>query len=301
VEAAPGLRVLTRENMLALLQGRSMVGCEAECAVQAGRRLGADWVISGDVLRSGAALEMSLRLHETRSGRLAAGAQASGTSLEALDARIAGAAQQLVSVILGQPPPVSAPSPAPPPPPPSPPSSPANPNGPEVELRGLAIIADRDINFLTPPTADVPRSERVVGGGMLLGGAFRIAPFGFAGEVGLRAGLQLRAEVYRLTTATLVGTSPLQYSTQARVALATPVVFGIDINPGEVTSFGVAYAPEVFYDLAPTTVTFVAGRVEGHGDVARVGAGKVRLGVSYAARTGTVPAAATVGLGIAWQ
>jgi hypothetical protein len=172
----------------------------------------------------------------------------------------------------------------------------------EVELRAVAIVAERDIRFSGSPPANMQQSERVLGGGVLVGGAVRVAPFPSSQELGFRAGLQLRGEVYKLTTATVIGVAmPLQYSTEARVALALPVLVGIDVSPGAVTSFGVAYAPEVFYDVSPATATFVPGRFEAHGDIAALGAGRLRLAASYAGRAGNVPPAAIVGLGIAWQ
>src|SRR6266478_58581 len=67
-------RVISRENMLVMLQaqGKQLADCEGECEVETGRRIGADLVVSGEILRVGESLKASLRLHETRSGRLAA-------------------------------------------------------------------------------------------------------------------------------------------------------------------------------------------------------------------------------------
>src|SRR5204863_8468414 len=49
----PSLGVMTRENIMVLLQagGKTLADCEGECEVDTGRRLGADYVISGDMLK----------------------------------------------------------------------------------------------------------------------------------------------------------------------------------------------------------------------------------------------------------
>ena len=75
-------RVISRENMLVLLQaqGKQLADCEGECEVETGRRIGADLVVSGEILRVGESLKASIRLHETRSGTLVAAVTAAGSS-----------------------------------------------------------------------------------------------------------------------------------------------------------------------------------------------------------------------------
>src|SRR5437868_7921563 len=92
-------RVISRENMLVLLQaqGKQLADCEAECEVETGRRIGADLVVSGELVRVGDSLKASLRLHETRSGTLVAAVTAMGVNAEELDAHLAGAVRQLVA------------------------------------------------------------------------------------------------------------------------------------------------------------------------------------------------------------
>src|SRR5690349_8177744 len=67
VRADPSLQVITRENLLVLLQstGKDLADCEGECEVETGRRIGADLVISGDLLKVGTQYKLNLRLHET--------------------------------------------------------------------------------------------------------------------------------------------------------------------------------------------------------------------------------------------
>src|SRR5438552_16899309 len=66
-DTVPELKVMTRENMLVLLQatGRKMEECEGECEVETGRRVGADLVISGAVLKFGSQIKMNMKLHDT--------------------------------------------------------------------------------------------------------------------------------------------------------------------------------------------------------------------------------------------
>ena len=92
-------RVISRENMLVLLQaqGKQLADCEAECEVETGRRIGADLVVSGELVRVGDSLKASLRLHETRSGTLVAAVTAAGGSAEELDAHLASAVRQLLA------------------------------------------------------------------------------------------------------------------------------------------------------------------------------------------------------------
>ncbi len=95
---APGVSVMTRENMLVLLGGsKSLAECEGECEVETGRRLGADLVVSGEVLRYGSSFKLSLKMHETRDGRLLSAVQASGADADALEKSLRGAVTELMA------------------------------------------------------------------------------------------------------------------------------------------------------------------------------------------------------------
>ena len=99
LKSSSGVRVMTRENMLVLLQasGRSLEECEGECEVDTGRRLGAELVISGDLLRFGGSYKLDLRLHHTGNGELLAGAAASGETADKLEQAVPGAIQELLA------------------------------------------------------------------------------------------------------------------------------------------------------------------------------------------------------------
>lgn len=63
--------LLTRENMLELLPaGKTLSDCMGECAVETGRRLGADHVTTGEVTSFGGEIRVTVNLHETANGNL---------------------------------------------------------------------------------------------------------------------------------------------------------------------------------------------------------------------------------------
>ena len=84
LETSPGLTVMTRENVLVLIKasGKTLEQCEGECEVETGRLLGADLIATGDLLQIGTQLKMTLKLHDTHSGRLLSGATASGGNVD---------------------------------------------------------------------------------------------------------------------------------------------------------------------------------------------------------------------------
>jgi len=99
LKVQPQVEVITRENLLVLLQasGKKMEDCEGECEVETGRRIGADLIISGELQKLGSLYKLSLRLHDTHEGRLLASTQASGKSIEELDTNAQKAAEELLS------------------------------------------------------------------------------------------------------------------------------------------------------------------------------------------------------------
>lgn len=98
----PGARVITRENMLVLMKasGKDLASCEGACEVETGRLIGADLVVSGELLEFGAQTKLNLKLHDTRSGELLSGAVASGESAGELDRDIGPAAARLLAPLL---------------------------------------------------------------------------------------------------------------------------------------------------------------------------------------------------------
>ena len=75
VEALAGRRVqvMTHENMMVLLKDMGKKDCsEGDCEVETARNIGADFVVSGSVVRIDAAFVVTLKLHETKGGSLLA-------------------------------------------------------------------------------------------------------------------------------------------------------------------------------------------------------------------------------------
>ena len=103
LEAAPSLRLMTRDNLLVLLEasGKKIEECEGECEVETGRRIGADLIVTGEVLRFGDGYRINLRLHETKSARLLSAAVASGTRSDALEKDLHRAVAKLMSPLSG--------------------------------------------------------------------------------------------------------------------------------------------------------------------------------------------------------
>jgi len=79
--------------------GKDLAQCEGECEVETGRKIGADLVISGEMLRVGSSLKMSLKLHETHQGRLLAGSVATGRDIDELDRQASKAVDELCSAL----------------------------------------------------------------------------------------------------------------------------------------------------------------------------------------------------------
>jgi hypothetical protein len=94
---APQLEVITRENLIVLLQasGKDIANCEGECEVDTGRRIGADAIVSGEILKVGTRYKITLRLHETHEGRLLSATVASGSTIDELDDALGKAAADL--------------------------------------------------------------------------------------------------------------------------------------------------------------------------------------------------------------
>jgi hypothetical protein len=99
LRVAPALHVMTRENTLVLLQssGKKLEDCEGECEVDTGRRLGADLIVTGQVLKVGSNFKLNLKMHETHDGRLLSGAVASGQNVDALDSDTQRAVETLIA------------------------------------------------------------------------------------------------------------------------------------------------------------------------------------------------------------
>ena len=102
LRAGPSLNVVSRENLVVLLQasGKTMEQCEGECDVETGRLVGADLVVSGEALTVDGSFKLSL-IHATKNGRMLSGSVASGTSFDELDGDVPRAVFELLRPVLG--------------------------------------------------------------------------------------------------------------------------------------------------------------------------------------------------------
>lgn len=97
LRSEPHLEVMTRENLFVLLQasGKNIEDCEGECEVETGRRVGADYIVSGEIQKLGTQFKISLRLHATKEGKLVSSEIGGGSSIDELDKAASKAANEL--------------------------------------------------------------------------------------------------------------------------------------------------------------------------------------------------------------
>jgi hypothetical protein len=94
--------VMTRESMLALVRDMGKAECtEGECEIETARNIGANFVVTGDVLVLEGTFVVDLKIHESATGQLLAmeSTKAKG-QLEVLES-LEGAAEKLVRRALG--------------------------------------------------------------------------------------------------------------------------------------------------------------------------------------------------------
>ena len=89
--------LMTRDNIVELLPPEiSMSDCIGECAIQTGRNVGADFVVSGKIVTYGGQLRISLSLHETETGNLLSSKYCGGESLMDLEGAIPETSAELL-------------------------------------------------------------------------------------------------------------------------------------------------------------------------------------------------------------
>lgn len=98
-----GFFVMTRENILELLPpDADLASCEGACEVETGRNIGADFVVTGEIIRFGDSLRVSMKLHDTRSARLVSSVKASADALEGLEPEVNTVAGGLFDEVAGR-------------------------------------------------------------------------------------------------------------------------------------------------------------------------------------------------------
>jgi TolB-like protein len=99
-----GVVVMTRENMLVLLRDMGKQECgEGDCEVETARNIGADYVVSGKVVRMEQLYVVTLKLHETKGGSLLGAETVEGASQIELMRSLREHGRQLTSAAFGLP------------------------------------------------------------------------------------------------------------------------------------------------------------------------------------------------------
>ena len=89
--------VMTKESIEVLIDpDKSLEDCIGVCEVETGRLLGADWILTGEVIRFGKSLRVSVKLHDTKSGQYLAGESLKGKQVEDLELPIQESTLKLI-------------------------------------------------------------------------------------------------------------------------------------------------------------------------------------------------------------
>lgn len=98
--------VLTKESLEVLIDPNlNLEDCVGSCEVKVGRLVGAKWIITGEVMRFGESLRVSLKLHQTETGQFIKGSSLKGRTVEELEESLHHSALSLmkgVSLSWGQ-------------------------------------------------------------------------------------------------------------------------------------------------------------------------------------------------------
>lgn len=99
----PSAQVLTRESLDLLISENKVVGlCDSDCEVKQGRQIGANLIVTGELVRVGTQLKLSLRLHETEFGQLLTGTVAAGQTVDEVDQALPSAVVELLAPLTGK-------------------------------------------------------------------------------------------------------------------------------------------------------------------------------------------------------
>ena len=92
--------VLTKESLEVLIDPTTpLEECVGSCAVETGRLVGARWILTGEVVRFGKSLRVSLKVHNTQTGQFLKGISIKGSSAEELESQLHREALILVKEI----------------------------------------------------------------------------------------------------------------------------------------------------------------------------------------------------------
>lgn len=96
--------VMTRENLREILDpATTLEDCVGNCEIETGRNIGADYVVSGQVVRFGESLRLAVKLHDTNPGKLLWSSIQAAPDVEGVEAAARRAGAELVALLRRQP------------------------------------------------------------------------------------------------------------------------------------------------------------------------------------------------------
>ncbi len=100
--AAAGFLVITRESLQELLPPHTdLKTCaDSSCEVEIGRKIGADYLVTGDILKFAGELRANLKVHHSQSGAFLGSQAAEGIDLKGLERSISAASKALFGKVL---------------------------------------------------------------------------------------------------------------------------------------------------------------------------------------------------------
>jgi formylglycine-generating enzyme required for sulfatase activity len=94
--------LMTRDNIQELLpDGRTLADCVGECAVETGRKIGADLVVTGEVTTFGGQLRVTVNLHEMKNGNLLGQVVAGATDVLGVESDLKAKVMELLVPLRG--------------------------------------------------------------------------------------------------------------------------------------------------------------------------------------------------------
>ena len=99
-----GYNIITRENLLDLLKahGTNLEQCQGACETETGRLIGADYVVSGSIVKAFGAFKVNLKLHRTSPPELLGAEVRTAESLASLEAEVRRATGAVLVALSGE-------------------------------------------------------------------------------------------------------------------------------------------------------------------------------------------------------
>lgn len=99
-----GFNIITRENLLDLLKahGTNLEQCQGACETETGRLIGAEYVVSGSIVRAFGAFKVNLKLHRTSPPELLGAEVRTARSLASLEGEVRLATGAVLASLSGE-------------------------------------------------------------------------------------------------------------------------------------------------------------------------------------------------------